>query len=203
MRRPAWTRRKFIRQRLLIPLGYDPVHWTRVVQYRECFTAVRSFGPERLDVLEISAGSLWRDSFAFKSFTGTQFPDYDIEAKALDASFDLIIADHVLICLDRPAQGIANMRKMLRPGGHCIVTTPFLVRAHLEKKDNIRWTESGLANVMVEGGFERDKVRTDAWGNRACVVANFRRWPAYGFGWFKSLRNEPDFPVSVWAIAER
>ena len=39
----------------------------------------------------------------------------------------------------------------------------------------------------------------DSWGNRQCVVGNFDRWPAYRR--WHSLRNEPDFPVQVWAFA--
>jgi SAM-dependent methyltransferase len=206
MARPYWLRKKFLRRNLethvLRPLGWTDIHWTRIVQYRDCFDFIRSLGPERLDVLEISAGHLWRESFAFNSFDETQYPAYDLQSGPLPRQFDLIIADHVLLHLDQPARGVANMRAMLRPGGHCIVTTPFLIKANLPPQDTSRWTERGLANVMVEGGFERANIRTASWGNRGCVVANFRRWTPFGFGLFKSLRNEPDFPVSVWAIAK-
>lgn len=207
MPRPYYLRKKFLKRKLeekiLFPLGFLNVHWTRVIQYRECFAFIRTLGPEHLDVLEISAGHYWREEFAFKSFSETQYPDYDLEQGPLPQQFDLIIADHVLLHLDHPVRGVANMRAMLKEGGHCIVTTPFLIKANLPPQDVSRWTERGLANVMEDGGFDRANIRTASWGNRACVVSNFRRWTPYGFGWFKSLKNEPDFPVSVWAIAKR
>lgn len=207
MPRPYYLRKKFLKRKLeeeiLFPLGFLNVHWTRVIQYRDCFDFIRTLGPENLDVLEISAGHYWREEFAFKSFSETQYPDYDLEKGPLPRQFDLIIADHVLLHLDHPVLGVANMHAMLKEGGHCIVTTPFLIKANLPPQDVSRWTERGLANVMEDGGFERANIRTASWGNRSCVVSNFRRWTPYGFGWFKSLKNEPDFPVSVWAIAKR
>ena len=39
-------------------------------------------------------------------------------------------------------------------------------------------------------------------GNRRCVVANFRGWPSW-VRWKHTLRNEPDFPVVVWAFARK
>jgi len=63
-----------------------------------------------------------------------------------------------------------------------------------------RWTELGLSYLLQEGGFAQDDIQTASWGNRACVRANFRRWRKRGFG---SLRNEPDFPVMVWAFARK
>jgi O-methyltransferase len=39
------------------------------------------------------------------------------------------------------------------------------------------------------------------WGNRKAVVANFKRWAAYGWG--RDLRNEPDFPANIWAYARK
>ena len=38
-------------------------------------------------------------------------------------------------------------------------------------------------------------------GNRACLKANLMRWPKRGFT--GSLENEPDFPVMVWAFAQK
>jgi SAM-dependent methyltransferase len=207
MAKPYYLKKKFLKKKLqdhvLFPLGYQDVHWTRVIQYRDCFDFIRTLGPENLDVLEISAGHIFRETFNFKSFSETQYPDYDLEKGPLERRFDLIIADHVILHLDKPVLGVANMRAMLKDGGHLIVTTPFLIHANLPPQDVSRWTERGLSNVMVDAGFERANVRTGAWGNRACVVSNFTKWTPYGFGIFKSLKNEPDFPVSVWAFAKR
>jgi hypothetical protein len=34
------------------------------------------------------------------------------------------------------------------------------------------------------------------------VVANFRKWQPW-ITWWHSLKNEPDFPVVVWALATK
>jgi SAM-dependent methyltransferase len=181
-------------------IGYDPGHWVRTVMYRECFRMVQELGPERLDAMEISAGSEWRD-LPFRSFTPTHYPDFDICQQRLDREFDLIIADQVFEHLLWPYRAARNVHAMLRPGGHFLIATPFLVRIHEVPTDCTRWTEQGLRYFLAECGFDLDGIRTGSWGNRACVKANFTKWARQG--WFGSLRNEPQFPVTVWALAKK
>jgi hypothetical protein len=91
---------------------------------------------------------------------------------------------------------------MLRPGGTLVVTTPFLIRVHPSPFDCSRWTELGLKYLLAEAGFDLSRITTGSWGNRACVRSNFVDWR----GWnpiLHSLRNEPDFPVHVWAFAKK
>lgn len=90
---------------------------------------------------------------------------------------------------------------MLKPGGYFLVTTPFLIKVHPVPHDCTRWTETGIKYFLHEGGFPMEDTVTGSWGNRACVKANFKRWARRG--WFGSLKNEPDFPVSVWALARK
>jgi hypothetical protein len=90
---------------------------------------------------------------------------------------------------------------MLRPGGYFVVTTPFLVRLHDSPIDCSRWTETGLSYLLQECGFAENDIQTHAWGNRACIKANFNAWRRYG--WYRSLANEPNFPVVVWAFARK
>ena len=54
---------------------------------------------------------------------------------------------------------------------------------------------------LAEAGFSLENTETGSWGNRSCVKANFNKWARRG--WFGSLRNEPDFPVVVWALAKK
>ena len=54
---------------------------------------------------------------------------------------------------------------------------------------------------LAEAGFPLDGVQAFAWGNRRCINANWWSWPNYR-PWH-SLRNEPDFPISVWALAQK
>ncbi|KAB1069570.1 class I SAM-dependent methyltransferase [Methylobacterium planeticum] len=188
-------------RRALNAVGFDTTDWVRVVMYRECFAFVQSLHPERLDTLEISGGVQWTRQFDFRSYTATAYPGFDICGEAMERRFDLIIADQVFEHLKWPMRAGRNVYEMLRPGGHFVIATPFLLRVHASPIDCNRWTEQGLSCLLQESGFPEEAIATASWGNRACVRANFLRWPRYG--WHRSLRNEPDFPVMVWAFARK
>ena len=150
--------------------------------------------------LEIS-GSDWRD-FSFRSYESVEFPNFDICKEMLNSKFDLIIAEQVFEHLLWPYRAGRNVYQMLDMGGYFLITTPFLVRIHECPVDCSRWTEAGLRYLLAECGFSLENIETGSWGNRACIRANEKHWVAYR-GWFHSLRNEPDFPVSVWALARK
>ena len=188
-------------RRTLNAVGFDTTDWVRVVMYRECFAFLRSLGPERLDALEISGGVQWRRAINFRSYTPTSYPGFDICAETLDRSFDVIIADQVFEHLKWPMRAGRNVYAMLRPGGYFVIATPFLLRVHASPIDCSRWTEQGLSCLLQECGFPEEEIRTTSWGNRACVSANFTKWRRHG--WYRSLRNEPNFPVMVWAFARK
>jgi|SRR5215470_12825131 len=185
-------------KKILDAVHYDYGHWARTVMYRECFRLVRELDPSQLDVLEISASRVWKP-LGFKSYAEANYPEFDVCSMTLPERFDLIIADQVFEHLLWPYRAGRNVHSMLRAGGHFLVTTPFLIKVHEVPVDCSRWTELGMKHFLAECGFPLDRIRTGSWGNRACVKANFRRWARRG--WFKSLANEPEFPVSVWALA--
>lgn len=191
----AWLRAPLDR------VGIGTADWVREAMYSECFDYVDKLNPGRLDVLEISAGSQWKERFHFKSYTETQYPDFDICKESLNERYDLIIADQVFEHLPWPYRAVKNVYAMLRPGGIFIVATPFLVRVHNVPLDCSRWTETGLSYLLQEGGFAENHITTRSWGNRQCVKANFNRWAKRGL--FGARHNEPNFPVMVWAYAQR
>ncbi len=179
--------------------GFDTADWMRVVMYRRCFAFVQSLMPDALDVLEISAGPQWAREFTFRSYTATQYPNFDICTQTLPERFDLIIADQLFEHLRWPYRAGRNVLNMLKPGGYFIITVPFLVRVHEAPIDCSRWTELGLSYFLQECGFDAADIVTDSWGNRACLKANLRSWRKCGP--LSSMVNEPDFPLVVWAFA--
>jgi len=181
-------------------VGYDSRHWTRPVMYEECGKLIQRLGPQSLDVLEVSAGKHWQ-SLPFRSFTEANYPEFDICKDVLPREFDLVIADQVFEHLLWPYRAARNVLSMVKPGGHFLMTTPFLIRVHAIPYDCSRWTELGMKHFLAEAGFPLETIVTGSWGNRACVKANFTSWARRG--WFGSLKNEPNFPVSVWALAQR
>ncbi len=191
---------KALIKKFLESAGYDYRHWTRPVMYKKCIEMVAELGPRDLDVLEISPGWFWQQQ-EFKSYTGAPYPEFDICEDKLDNQFDLIIADQVWEHLLWPYKATHHVFDMLKPGGHFLVTTPFLIKVHAIPNDCSRWTETGIKYFLAECGFPLEDTVTDSWGNRACVKANFSHWARRG--WFGSLRNEPEFPVAVWALARK
>jgi SAM-dependent methyltransferase len=184
----------------LATLGAREQQWARVVMDGATLAWVADLQPDRLDALEIS-GTAWRERMRFKTYQSVHYPEFDVCASGLNRTFDLVIAEQVFEHVLWPYRAGRNVYTMLREGGHFLITTPFLVRLH-NQPDCSRWTETGMRHFLAECGFDFNSVQTGSWGNRACVRANFRRWIGYR-PWLHSLRNEPDFPVTVWALARK
>jgi SAM-dependent methyltransferase len=172
--------------------------WSRVVMDRETLRLVGELPVPQLDVLEIS-GEKWR-AHPFRSYRSVGFPEYDICAGPLGETYDLVIAEQVLEHVARPVRAVENVYAMLRPGGALLCTTPFMVRVHPSPIDCTRWTETGIKYLLGDAGF--DRIITGSWGNRACVRGNFKRFMRW-MPPIHSLRNEPAFPVVVWALAHK
>ena len=173
--------------------------WARVVMNRETVKLLDGAEPKGRTTLEIS-GESWNRPGMFKEYRSVGFPEYDLCDRPLDATFDLIIAEQVFEHLLFPYRAGRNVYRMLNPGGAFLATTPFLLRIHGHPADCTRWTETGMKHFLAECGFPLETIQTGSWGNRRCVVANFKRWQIYQ-PWRHSLRNEPDYPVVVWALA--
>ena len=125
---------------------------------------------------------------------------------ALDETFDIIIAEQVWEHLLWPYRAGRNVYQMLRPGGYFLMQTPFLLRVHEIPTDCSRWTETGMKYFLAECGFDLDKVKTGSWGNRMAAKANLKygnNFPQYHPWLHRNLKNDPRFPVQVWALAQK
>lgn len=181
-------------------VGYDKTHITRTVAYREIDALLDTLGCENLDALEIAAGWKWRER-PWRSYTEMNWPDYDICEDMLDRQFDIAIADNVWEHLLHPWRATQHVLQMLKPGGVFINITPFMIRHHPIPTDCTRWTELGMRHFLGDVGFDPDSIATGSWGNAAAVKANMRRWARTG--WQRALPNDPNFPVTVWAVARK
>ncbi|WP_245587438.1 class I SAM-dependent methyltransferase [Cylindrospermum stagnale] len=168
---------------------------------RETGKLVENLNPSKLKVLEIS-GNNWQQT-KFKEYKAVYYPQYDICETTLPETFDLIIADQVFEHLLWPYRAAKNVQQMLNPGGYLLISTPFLVRIHNYPIDCSRWTETGLKYFLAECGFPLENIQTGSWGNRACIKANWHDWVTYRPILLQSLKNEPDFPYCVWALAQK
>ena len=175
-------------------------HWQRKVLYESVDAHIASLGPSGLRAAEISGQN--HASKPWKEFTNLDYPAFDLLAPVEEPHrFDVVICEQVLEHVDDPWKAAANLARLCVPGGHVIVSTPFLIRVHelpdYGMCDYWRFTPRGLRTLLEAGGLEVDAVQS--WGNRDCVVGNLSRWSAYRR--WHSLRNEPDLAVQVWAFA--
>ena len=183
---------------VLHPNGFK--FWDRVIMDQETDRLIGAMDLKPLSALEIS-GQKWKDR-GFGRYASVEYPAFDVCSDVLADQFDVIIAEQVFEHLLWPYRAVRNVFKMLSPTGAFLITTPFLVRVHNYPVDCSRWTELGIRHLLAEGGFDIGKITTGSWGNRACVRAGFLRWTPYN-RWLNSLKNEPDYPVVVWALARK
>ena len=178
--------------------------WQRVVLNRAVDDHLRSLHPERLQAAEISGNG--RADLGWADFTSLDYPAFDLCAPLAAEQagrYDVVVCEQVLEHVVDPYAAAANLSALCRPGGHVVVSAPFLIRVHELPEwglaDYWRFTPRGLRTLLERTGLEVETLGT--WGNRDCVLGNLDRWPAYRR--WHSLRNEPDLPVQVWAFARR
>ncbi|ULB12278.1 class I SAM-dependent methyltransferase (plasmid) [Cereibacter azotoformans] len=182
--------------------GYDPRNWLRIRQI-EAFTAFLNADDRRLrPVLEISPGwnKQWQALCA--DYHAVDYPDFDICIDRLPAAFDTVIADQVLEHVSDPVAAVRNIHAMLKPDGWAMIATPFLFRVHARPHDYTRWTEAGLRQLLVKGGFAESDIHASSWGNKACAKAHIGG-SVRSYGLWRDLSNDEEYPMMVWAFARK
>lgn len=67
-----------------------------------------------------------------------------------NASVDAVVCTEVFEHLADPFAAIAEIKRILKPGGIFIGSTPFLFKVHGDPDDYFRYTESALRNVILK-----------------------------------------------------
>jgi len=180
--------------------GYDQRNWLRVKQI-DAFNNFLDLYPAA-EVLEISPGwnNIWKNKIL--NYTSVDYPEFDICTDSLAREFDIVIADQVLEHVQKPVDAVRHMFAMVRPGGYIVVATPFLFRVHARPHDYYRWTEAGLMQLLRDGGFQEKHVQTFSWGNKSCARAHIGG-PVRDYGWYRPMKNDPEYPLMVWAFAQK
>jgi SAM-dependent methyltransferase len=175
--------------------------WQRVVMNEHVDRHLLSLEPERSTAVEISGDA--QKSKPWKDFRSLNYPEFDLCAplRADAGTYDVVICEQVLEHVVNPWVAAENLRKLCNPGGHVVVTTPFLIKVHevpaWDLKDYWRFTPRGLRTLLESAGLRVETV--GHWGNRQCVYGNLARWSSYRR--WQPLGNRADTPVQVWAFA--
>ena len=177
-------------------------HWLRETLNESVAEHIRSLGPEGLSAAEISGG--FHAGHPWREYTTLDFPAFDLCAPpARHRRFDVVICEQVLEHVPQPFAAVETLGELCVPGGHVIVSTPFLVRVHelpmYGLADYWRFTPRGLRALLESTGLTVERI--ESWGNRRVIAANLDWWSRRR-PW-QTLRNEPDLPVQVWAFARK
>ncbi|MFB3910260.1 MAG: class I SAM-dependent methyltransferase [Candidatus Eisenbacteria bacterium] len=111
----------------------------------------------------------------------------DVYGTALDlpfrtGSFDTAICFQVLEHVPEPLRLLEEAKRILKPGGHLIVTAPHIWNVHESPHDYFRYTGYGLEHLFRKAGLEVVEVRPMAGyfvtaAARFCYfLAHFDRW---------------------------
>ena len=90
------------------------------------------------------------------------WPDVQADVEAVpcsDSCADAIVCTEVLEHVLRPQQVIGECARLLRPGGHLILSMPFLVRIHADPGDYQRFTDNKLTCLLTDAGLTVETVR--------------------------------------------
>jgi SAM-dependent methyltransferase len=76
-----------------------------------------------------------------------------------DARFDAVLCTEVLEHVAEPARALAELARVLVPGGRLLVTVPFVNELHEEPHDHYRYTSHGLRGLLERAGFDVSGVQ--------------------------------------------
>ena len=104
----------------------------------------------------------------YLGFDSPSRPDSAVSADAFgdalalpfrDACADAVLCTEVMEHVADPDAMLAEIHRVLRPGGRLLLTVPFMWHLHDEPHDYWRFTEFGLRLLMERNGFEVEVVR--------------------------------------------
>ena len=115
------------------------------------------------DVLDVGGGekNRYKSLFTFKTFTCLDInegPEVDIVASAdaiplPDNSRDSIISTQMLEHVKYPEKCVQEMYRVLKTGGHVLITAPQWNELHSEPVDFWRYTKYGFTELFERNGF--------------------------------------------------
>lgn len=111
-------------------------------------------------------------------------------------SFDTVVALEVLEHVRNPDACLAEIDRVLRPGGHLLLTVPFVAPLHQLPFDYLRFTPGGLEALLERHGFAVDEIRPR--GNFASVMGSTAaHWLLRTFG-STGLHRDGSMRLSRW-----
>ena len=98
-----------------------------------------------------------------------------------DDGYDTALCFEVLEHLPQPERALADIARVLRPGGTLVLTVPHLSRLHEEPHDYFRFTRHGLRVMLERAGLVPRSI--DPYGGLFSFVAHQASTVALGLAW--------------------
>jgi len=88
-------------------------------------------------------------------------------------SFDSLVCNEVLEHVFTPTEFVCELNRVLKPGGHLLLTVPFVWDEHEQPYDYARYSSFGLRVLITNAGFEvLDHVKTMSDIRVLCQLVN-------------------------------
>jgi SAM-dependent methyltransferase len=180
------------------------VNFTRLLMYRDLAQALCALATGRR-WLSVSSdpGPLLNSAGSCVDLTRIAYPEDDWQQLRFpDGSFSLVFSDQVLEHVADPSQAIRQTRRVLSPGGLHVCTSCAFNPVHCGPRDYWRFMPDGLRAIHEQNGFR--VVRAGSWGSAEAVIHLARGGTRELTEQTRHLaeRNDPEWPIHVWTIAE-
>ena len=128
-------------------------------------------------------------------------PNIDVVSDVLnmpfsDETFDTVISTQVLEHVEKPWIMVKEIRRVLKKGGACILTAPFITPYHADPKDYFRYTTEGLKSLFESEGFRI--IECFSYGGPFSVISGFIR-----FSWFNPYQKRKRGSWKITSFTEK
>jgi SAM-dependent methyltransferase len=97
-----------------------------------------------------------------------------------NAEFDTIMASDMIVHITRPHLFLAELNRVLKPGGTVFISSPFVYWMGEYPHEYMHFSEFALKHIAADAGFET--VHIEAYGGRADVLMDtLNKFMAQGF----------------------
>ncbi len=116
--------------------------------------------------------------------------------------FDCIICTHVLHVVFKKSEFFAEIKRILKPGGHLFLTVPGVSMCDYSWQELWRFTELGIKKLL-EQEFEKDLIRVTGFGNSLVAAGQIRGMTKEEFSLKELTYCDGRFAVEICAIAQK
>jgi SAM-dependent methyltransferase len=96
--------------------------------------------------------------------------DFNKKININDDSVDTVLLFHNLYIAENPWETLKEVFRIVKPGGHVVISNPFGMNIMAEPHDYIRFTKEGLDKILTEQGFTI--IVSENVGDRFSLIAN-------------------------------